>query len=58
MEWMTLYKMHLIYHPKDIGTFRSACWQKDYTPDLSMMTQESADEEWLSFVGFLPNSLI
>jgi exonuclease III len=24
MEWMTLYKMHLIYHPKDIGTIRSA----------------------------------
>jgi hypothetical protein len=39
MEWMTLYKMNLIYHPKDIGTFRSARWQKDYTPDLSMMTQ-------------------
>jgi hypothetical protein len=37
MEWMTLYKMHLIYHPRDIGTFRSARWQKDYTPDLSMM---------------------
>jgi hypothetical protein len=43
MEWMTLYKMHLIYHPKDIGIFRSARWQKDYAPDLSMMTQESAD---------------
>jgi hypothetical protein len=28
MEWMTLYNMHLIYHPKDIGTFRSARWQK------------------------------
>jgi exonuclease III len=23
MEWTTLYKIHLIYHPKDIGTFRS-----------------------------------
>jgi hypothetical protein len=42
---MTLYKMHLIYHPKDIETFRSARWQKDYTPDLSMMTQESADKD-------------
>jgi hypothetical protein len=42
---MTLYKMHLIYHLKDIGTFRSACWQKVDTPDLSMMTQESADED-------------
>jgi hypothetical protein len=45
MEWMTLYKMHLIYHPKDIGTFRFARWQKDYTPNLSMMTQESAEED-------------
>jgi hypothetical protein len=41
----SLYKMHLIYHPKNIGTFRSARWQKDYTPDLSMMTQESADKD-------------
>jgi hypothetical protein len=45
MEWMILYRIHLIYHPKDIGTFRSARWQKDYTPDFSMMTQESADED-------------
>jgi hypothetical protein len=45
MEWMTLYKMHLIYHPKDIRSFRSARWQKDYSPDLSMMTQKSADED-------------
>jgi hypothetical protein len=29
----------------NIGTFRSARWQKDHTPDLSMMTQESADED-------------
>jgi hypothetical protein len=45
MEWTTPYKMHLIYHPKDIGIFRSARWQKDYTLDLSMMIQESADED-------------
>jgi hypothetical protein len=43
--WMTLYKMHLIYHPKDIGMYRSARWEKEYTPDLSMMTQKSADKD-------------
>jgi hypothetical protein len=34
-----------ILSPKDIGNFRSARWQKHYTTDLSMMTQESADED-------------
>jgi hypothetical protein len=34
LEWMTLNKFHLIYHPKDKGTFKSAGWGKDYTPDL------------------------
>jgi hypothetical protein len=42
MKWMTLYKMHLIYYPKDIGIFRSARWQKDYTPDLSMMQTKAS----------------
>jgi hypothetical protein len=31
--------LHLIYHPKDKGTFRSARWNKDYTPDLSIVTR-------------------
>jgi hypothetical protein len=55
MAWMTLYKMHFMYHPKDIGTFRSARWQKDFTPDLSMMTQKSADEDITTTRHFISN---
>jgi Reverse transcriptase (RNA-dependent DNA polymerase)/Endonuclease-reverse transcriptase len=43
-EWMTLNKLHLIYHPKDKGTFLSARWRKDYTPDLSIITRDSEDD--------------
>jgi hypothetical protein len=34
LERTTLNKLHLIYHPKDKGTFKLARWEKDYTPDL------------------------
>jgi Reverse transcriptase (RNA-dependent DNA polymerase)/Endonuclease-reverse transcriptase len=44
LEWMTLSKLHLIYHPKDKGTFHSARWRKDYTPDLSMITRINEDD--------------
>jgi hypothetical protein len=43
-EWMTLNSLHLIYHPKDKGTFRSAKWNKDYTPDLSIVTRAAEDD--------------
>jgi hypothetical protein len=43
-EWMTLNSLHLIYHPKDKGTFRSARWNKDYTPDLSIVTRAAEDD--------------
>jgi hypothetical protein len=37
-EWMTL------NHPKDKGTFRSARWNKDYIPDLSIVTRAAEDD--------------
>jgi hypothetical protein len=37
---MTLNKTHIIYDPKDKGTFHSARWKKDYSPDLSMIIQD------------------
>jgi Endonuclease-reverse transcriptase len=46
-NWMTLNKLHLIYHPKDKGTFRSARWRKDCTPDLAMVTLASASDDIL-----------
>jgi hypothetical protein len=41
---MALKKLHLIYHPKDKGTFKSARWGKDYTPDLSIVTRAHLDD--------------
>jgi hypothetical protein len=37
---MTLNKIYLKYNPKDNGTFHLARWRKDYSPDLSMITQD------------------
>jgi hypothetical protein len=34
---MTLNKIHLIYNPKDKGTFHSARWRKDYSPHPSLL---------------------
>jgi hypothetical protein len=47
LEWMTLYKLHLIYHPKDKRTFKSARWGKDYTPDLSIAIHAPVDDNTL-----------
>jgi hypothetical protein len=47
LEWMTPNKFYLIYHPKDKGTFKSARWGKDYTPDLSIVTHAPADDNTL-----------
>jgi hypothetical protein len=47
LEWMTLNNLHLIYHPKDKGTFKSARWRKDYTPDLSIVTRVLVDDNTL-----------
>jgi hypothetical protein len=47
MKWMTLNKLHLIYQPKDNGTFKSVRWGKDYTPNLSILTRGPVDENTL-----------
>jgi hypothetical protein len=38
-------KIHVIYNPKDKGTFHSARWRKDYSPDLSMITQDPEGDD-------------
>lgn len=43
-EWADLNRMYLVYDAKDIGTFRSARWQRDYTPDLSFVSINSNNE--------------
>jgi hypothetical protein len=44
LEWMTLNKLHLFYHPKDKETFKSARWGKAYTPFLSIVTRAPVDD--------------
>ncbi|XP_055714426.1 uncharacterized protein LOC129808680 [Phlebotomus papatasi] len=43
-EWMTLNNLYLIYSSKSKGTFRSARWQKDYNPDLTIVTKNHDGE--------------
>lgn len=41
--WIALNNLELIYNAKDMGTFRSARWRKDYTPDLSITSRNTLD---------------
>jgi hypothetical protein len=49
--------VYLIYNPKDKGTFQSAKWMKDYSPDLSMITQDPEDNNYTRHIsnGFSRN---
>lgn len=38
MNWASTKYLHLIYHPKQKGTYRSACWEHEYFPDLCWVT--------------------
>ena len=40
-EWAIRTDAHLIYEPNTRGTFRSARWNKDYTPDLIFVTKDT-----------------
>lgn len=37
-NWIEINNLHLLYNAKDLGTFRSGRWQKDYCPDLCIMS--------------------
>lgn len=39
VDWMDMENLKLIYDAKEKGTFFSARWGKEYTPDLSFITQ-------------------
>lgn len=40
-DWAIRIDAHLIYDPNTRGTFRSARWNKDYTPDLVFVTKDA-----------------
>lgn len=41
MDWIELNNLHLIFNPKDIGTFHSARWKKYFNPDLYIVSSNS-----------------
>lgn len=43
-EWLTSNNMNLIYNPKGRGTFHSARWKKDYSPDLCFVSNSSSNK--------------
>jgi len=47
-EWITLNNLHLVYSSKDKGTFFSARWQKEYTPDLSIVSRTSLNDNTMA----------
>lgn len=40
-EWAGQNDLSLIFNPKERGTFKSARWNKDYTPDLLFVTKDT-----------------
>ena len=40
-DWSTNANLTLLYNPKDKGTFRSARWNKEYTPDLVFVSKNN-----------------
>jgi hypothetical protein len=55
---MTLNKLHLIYHSKDKGMFKSASWRKYYTPDLSIVTRTSINDVPANIIDSFPDANI
>lgn len=47
-EWITLNNLYLVYSSKDKGTFFSARWQKEYTPDLSIISRTSLSDNTMA----------
>ena len=43
-EWLINNDLTLVFNPKDSGTFLSARWNKEYSPDLTFITNASANE--------------
>ena len=39
-DWAAQMELRLLYNPRDKGTFHSARWRRDYTPDLVFVTKD------------------
>jgi len=58
-EWIALHNLELNYNTKDMRTFRSARWRKDYTPDLSITSRNTLDGPTIAtrhILGDFPHS--
>lgn len=55
MNWITLNNMELIYNANEKGTFHSARWQKDYSPDLCILTRKSMTDNTITTKTVLDN---
>ena len=58
-NWANQNNLHLLYNPQDKGTFFSARWQKEYTPDLVFVTEQegkSAMQARLEALNNFPSS--
>lgn len=42
VEWMDVTNLQLIFDAKERGTFRSARWNRDYNPDLCLVTRDGS----------------
>lgn len=43
-HWLSTNNMELVYSTKDKGTFHSARWNKDYSPDLGIISKASIND--------------
>lgn len=43
-DWLSTNNMELVYSAKDKGTFHSARWGKDYSPDLGIISRLSLND--------------
>jgi hypothetical protein len=44
LRWAESRNLHLIFDAKDMKSFHSARWQRDYNPDLCFVTSNNNDE--------------
>ena len=55
-DWMTTNNLNLIYSSDDRGTFFSARWQREYTPDLCIVSNNASDMVRRHVMSSFPHS--
>jgi hypothetical protein len=59
LEWASIQGKYLLFYPKQKGTFHSARWKKDFTPDLSFVSVDHLGQPRTTtrtVLGNFPNS--